>query len=98
MYKTFRVVKKTLLSKLLQRSVKWEDAVQKILVGERYGDDDYVWWSKKSSYAPGMKSWNSIIRGFEQFKSIVYLEANNGSRVLFWMRYSAWINTSRFYF
>jgi len=55
----------------------------KNVIKEKYGIDELDWWSKKSSYYYGVSCWKSILAGLERFKSLVYFEVKDDSRVLF---------------
>jgi len=79
-----RIMNDTLKTKWLWRFAKEEDAMRTNVIKVKYRIDDYGSQTKKSFYSHKVSCWKSILVVFEHFKSLVYFEVKEGSRVLFW--------------
>jgi len=60
------------------------------VIKAKYGIANLGSLTAKGSYSHGVSFCKSILAGLEHFKSLVYFELKDGSRILFWHDVRCW--------
>lgn len=82
--KKLQILNSSLIMKWLWRFGTEKEALWRIIIAEKYGEEPFGWNSKISKAAYGCSVWKGICKFFSPFSSNIRMQVGDGNNTSFW--------------